>query len=87
MGKGDRTGHRRQEDHGARRQQFHAHGPLFYILEGRGQIIAEGTTYDIGAGSVARFLKGETHTVVNPGPGPLTLIEVRVLPRDQAVWE
>ncbi len=65
----------------------HRYTQIFYILEGRGQIIADGTTYDIGGGSVARFVKGETHTVVNPGPGPLTLIEVRVLPREQTVWE
>jgi len=40
-----------------------------------------------GPGSVARFVHGEEHTVINPGPGPLSLIEVRVLPRGQTVWE
>ncbi len=65
----------------------HRYTQIFYILEGRGQIIADGRSYDIGPGSVARFVKGETHTVVNPGPGSLSLIEVRVLPRDQTAWE
>lgn len=65
----------------------HRYTQVFYIMEGHGEIIADGKSYEVGPGSVARFLKGETHTVVNPGPSPLTLIEVRVLPRDQTVWE
>jgi mannose-6-phosphate isomerase-like protein (cupin superfamily) len=67
----------------------HRHGytQVFYILEGSGQVVVDGHAYDVGPGSVARFVHGEEHTVINPGPSPLSLIEVRVLPRGQTVWE
>ncbi len=50
-------------------------------------IVDNGQAHEVGPGSVARFVHGEEHTVINPGPGPLSLIEVRVLPRGQVVWE
>ena len=65
----------------------HRYTQIFYFIEGHGQVIADGQAYDVSAGSVARFVHGEEHTVINPGPGPLSLIEVRVLPRGQTVWE
>jgi len=65
----------------------HRYTQVFYFVEGKGQVIADGHSFDVGPGSVARFVHGEEHTVINPGPGPLMLIEVRVLPRGQTVWE
>ena len=65
----------------------HRYTQVFYFVEGKGQVIADGHSFEVGAGSVARFVHGEEHTVINPGPGPLMLIEVRVLPRGQTVWE
>jgi len=65
----------------------HRYTQIFYFVEGKGQVVVNGQPFEVAAGSVARFVHGEEHTVVNPGPGPLTLIEVRVLPRGQTVWE
>src|SRR5205809_7058697 len=65
----------------------HRYTQIFYFLEGHGQVIADGQAYDVSAGSVARFVHGEEHTVITPGPGPLSLIEVRVLPRGPTGWE
>jgi mannose-6-phosphate isomerase-like protein (cupin superfamily) len=65
----------------------HRYTQVFYFVEGKGQVVVDGQAHDVGPGSVARFVHGEEHTVINPGPGALTLIEVRVLPRGQTVWE
>lgn len=66
----------------------HRYVQIFYFLEGNGQVILDdGPPIDVGPGSVVRMLKGETHTVVNPGPEPLTLIEVRALRKDQMIWD
>ena len=66
----------------------HRYGQVFYILEGRGQgVLGEGPAVDVGPGDVVRMVRGETHTVINPGPGPLTLLEVRVLRKEQTEWD
>lgn len=65
----------------------HRYLQVFYFLEGQGTVLVDEEEIPVQAGSVVRFLKGETHSVVNPGPDPLTLLEVRVLPRDQDKWE
>ena len=66
----------------------HRYVQIFYFLEGHGQVVLDdGAPIDVGPGSVVRMLKGETHTVMNPGPGPLTLIEVRALRKDQLIWD
>lgn len=66
----------------------HRYAQIFYFLEGHGQVILDGgAPMDVGPGSVVRMLKAETHTVVNPGPGPLVLLEVRVLRKEQTIWD
>lgn len=65
----------------------HRYLQVFYFLEGEGQVVVDGETQDVAPGTVVRFLEGQEHTVINTGSGPLTLLEVRVLPRDQDVWE
>jgi mannose-6-phosphate isomerase-like protein (cupin superfamily) len=65
----------------------HKYLQVFYFLEGRGKLYVDGEEMDVGPGSVARFIKGEEHSVYNPGPGTLTLLEVRVLPRGSEEWE
>ncbi len=65
----------------------HRYCQVFYFVDGKGQVVVDGEKHEVGPGSVVRFVHAEEHTVINPGPGPLTLIEVRVLPRGQTVWE
>ncbi len=66
----------------------HRYAQIFYFLEGRGQVVLDDQPpVDVGPGDVVRMIRGETHTVVNPGPGPLTLLEVRVLRKDQTEWD
>lgn len=66
----------------------HRYAQIFYFLEGRGQVLLnDAPPIDVGPGDVVRIVRGETHTVVSPGPGPLTLLEVRVLRKDQAEWD
>lgn len=56
----------------------HNYPQIFYIIEGNGRAIIEGEEYKIGAGHVLRLLNYEEHTIINDGPGDLTLMEVRV---------
>ena len=66
----------------------HRYAHIFYFLEGRGQVILDDQPpIDVGPGDVVRMIHAETHTVVNAGPGPLTLLEVRVLRKEQAEWD
>jgi mannose-6-phosphate isomerase-like protein (cupin superfamily) len=65
----------------------HRYLQVFYFLEGRGKLYVDGEEREVGPGSVARFIRGEEHSVYNPGPDTLTLLEVRVLPRDSDEWE
>lgn len=66
----------------------HRYVQVFYFLEGHGQVVVgDAPPTDVGPGSVVRMLHGEEHTVINPGPGPLTLLEVRVLHKDQQIWD
>ncbi len=66
----------------------HRYAQIFYFLEGHGQVVLnEGAPIEVGPGEVVRMIRGETHTVINPGPGPLTLLEVRVLRKDQTDWD
>ncbi len=66
----------------------HRYAQVFYFLEGRGQVVLDGREpIDVGPGDVVRMIRGENHTVINPGPGPLTLLEVRVLRKEQTEWD
>lgn len=66
----------------------HRYAQIFYFLEGRGQVVLENQPpIDVGPGDVVRMIHAETHTVINPGPGPLTLLEVRVLRKEQTEWD
>ncbi len=66
----------------------HRYAQVFYFLEGSGQVVLDDQPpIDVGPGDVVRMIHGETHTVMNPGPGPLTLLEVRVLRKEQTEWE
>jgi len=66
----------------------HRYAQIFYFLEGQGQVIlGDAAPIEVGPGDVVRMVRGETHTVVNPGPGPLTLLEVRVLRKEQTEWD
>jgi len=56
----------------------HHYPQIFLIMEGRGRAIIEGHEFTIGAGSVLRLLNYEEHTIINDGPGELTLLETRV---------
>jgi len=56
----------------------HHYPQVFVILEGTGRAIIEGTEFKIGQGSILRLLHYEEHTIINDGPGELTLMEVRV---------
>ncbi len=66
----------------------HRYAQIFYFLEGRGQVVLDDhAPMDVGPGDVVRMIRGEAHTVINPGPGPLTLLEVRVLRKEQTEWD
>ncbi len=66
----------------------HRYAQVFYFLEGHGQVVlGDQPPIDVGPGDAVRMVRGESHTVVNPGPGPLTLLEVRVLRKDQTEWD
>lgn len=65
----------------------HRYLQVFYFLEGEGKVLVDGKELEAKPGSAIRFLRGEEHSVVNTGRGPPTLLEVRVLPRGQDVWE
>ncbi len=66
----------------------HQYAQIFYFLEGRGQIVLDDRPpIAVGPGDAVRMVRGEMHTVINPGPGPLTLLEVRVLRKDQTEWD
>ncbi len=66
----------------------HRYAQIFYFLEGRGQVVLDDQPpIDVGPGDVVRMIHAETHTVINPGPGPLTLLEVRVLRKEQNEWD
>jgi len=66
----------------------HRYAQVFYFLEGRGQVVlGDSPPIEVGPGDVVRMIRGETHTVINPGPEPLTLLEVRVLRKDQLEWD
>jgi mannose-6-phosphate isomerase-like protein (cupin superfamily) len=66
----------------------HRYAQVFYFLEGRGQVVLDDRPpIDVGPGDVVRMIHGETHTVINPGPDPLTLLEVRVLRKEQTEWD
>lgn len=66
----------------------HRYAQIFYFLEGHGQVVlGDEAPVAVGPGDVVRMVRGETHTVINPGPGPLTLLEVRVLRKEQTEWD
>jgi mannose-6-phosphate isomerase-like protein (cupin superfamily) len=66
----------------------HRYAQVFYFLEGHAQVVLDDQPpIEVGPGDVVRMIRGETHTVINPGPEPLTLLEVRVLRKDQAEWD
>lgn len=66
----------------------HRYAQIFYFLEGRGHVVLDDQPpLEVGAGDVVRMIRGETHTVINPGPDPLTLLEVRVLRKEQTAWD
>ncbi len=66
----------------------HRYAQVFYFLEGRGEVIlGDAAPIEVGPGDAVRMVRGEMHTVINPGPGPLTLLEVRVLRKDQTEWD
>lgn len=66
----------------------HRYAQVFYFLEGRGQVVLDDRPpIEVGPGDAVRMVRGELHTVINPGPGPLTLLEVRVLRKDQTEWD
>ena len=66
----------------------HRYAQVFYFLEGRGQVVlGDDPPIEVGPGDAVRMGRGETHTVINPGPGPLTLLEVRGLRKDQVEWD
>lgn len=56
----------------------HNYPQIFYIIEGSGRAIIQGDEFKIGPGHVLRLLNYEEHTIINDGPGELTLMEVRV---------
>lgn len=56
----------------------HRYPQIFFIFEGTGRAIIEGKEYKIGGGHVLRLLNYEEHTIINDGPGDMTLMEVRV---------
>ncbi len=66
----------------------HRYAQVFYFLEGMGQVVLDhGEPVGVAPGSVVRILRAEEHTVFNPGPAPLTLLEVRALRKDQLTWD
>ncbi|HEX9709470.1 MAG TPA: cupin domain-containing protein [Candidatus Thermoplasmatota archaeon] len=56
----------------------HRNPQIFLILEGQGRAVIEGEEFKIAGGHVLRLLNYEEHTIINDGPGDLTLLEVRV---------
>jgi mannose-6-phosphate isomerase-like protein (cupin superfamily) len=56
----------------------HNYPQIFYIFEGSGRAIIDGQEFSFGPGHVLRLLNYEEHTIINDGPGELTLMEIRV---------
>src|SRR5262245_58308073 len=62
----------------------HTHAPdeeeFYLVLQGRGRMFRDGTTFDIGPGDLIRNAPGGSHGLVNNGSEPLKIFvfEVRV---------
>jgi mannose-6-phosphate isomerase-like protein (cupin superfamily) len=56
----------------------HNYPQVFYIIEGSGRAIIAGNEFKFAPGHVLRLLNCEDHTIINDGPGEVTLMEIRV---------
>jgi len=54
------------------------YGHLFYVLRGKGVLVAEGEEHPLAAGSVVRIVPGEDHGYRNPGPDELVLLSLNL---------
>src|SRR5437867_1969770 len=56
----------------------HNYPQIFYIIEGTGTAVIAGNEFKFAPGHVLRLLNCEDHTIINDGPGEVTLMEIRV---------
>lgn len=49
---------------------------VYLILEGRAQVTDDGVAAELGPGDALLTRDGHTHSLINPGPGPLSFLAV-----------
>ena len=58
--------------------QRHAHrAEHWFVTRGLAQVTVDGARHDLGPGQAIDIPRGAAHRVENPGPEPLTFIEVQ----------
>lgn len=51
---------------------------VYVIISGRGRMMLDGETFEVGAGDVIRNVPGGTHGLANAGSEPLTMVVLDV---------
>jgi mannose-6-phosphate isomerase-like protein (cupin superfamily) len=51
---------------------------VYVIVQGRGRMLLDGETFDVGPGDVIRNVPGGTHGLMNTGSEPLTMVVLDV---------
>lgn len=51
---------------------------IYYVLEGTGLVMVDGTSYEVGPGDTLFIPRNEPHDVANTGTGDLRLIECKI---------
>jgi quercetin dioxygenase-like cupin family protein len=68
-------------------QKPHAHddqGKIYFVLEGRGRVVLQGTTETLEAGEAIVAPAGASHGIANDGTGRLTVLVVVTPPPPHA---
>jgi mannose-6-phosphate isomerase-like protein (cupin superfamily) len=65
----------------------HRHGEdeeVYVIIQGRGRMLLDGETFEVGPGDVIRNVPGGTHGLVNIGSEPLAMVVLDVASSPQS---
>jgi mannose-6-phosphate isomerase-like protein (cupin superfamily) len=65
----------------------HRHGDdeeVYVIVQGRGRMLLDGQTFDVGPGDVIRNVPGGTHGLENTGSESLTMVVLDVASSPQS---
>jgi mannose-6-phosphate isomerase-like protein (cupin superfamily) len=66
---------------GAPRHLHHDHDETFYVLSGTLEVDVDGEHVVVGAGGLARAIRGTPHAFHNPGPGDAVVLALYDPPR------